>query len=229
MTFDFFGHLSNLKHLAISTGIADGDWASLIRLPNLATLALASTAVAANHDGLDCETFVALKELSMYNGSLCLTPITWLLERAPALTKIHFIGVRVQPGTPDPFLERLSERVNVICPRLEYLEVSSGPMVRAGPVVRIVKSRLQASLNEDEQGRSLDRRNIASTESGYNDEQGSIRPIQTLILDDCPNMDPEVLPWLRAHVPVVSCKAPNAFRPKRTRPVEFSAPRVTVI
>lgn len=74
-----------------------------------------------------------------------------------------------------------SEEPQMLCPALAHLDLSHSSGLKAGPIVRIVKNRL-----------------LYGSESG-------VASIQSLKLDDCPDFDSTVLPWLRNQVPLMSC------------------------
>ncbi|KAH8099367.1 hypothetical protein BXZ70DRAFT_908130 [Cristinia sonorae] len=81
-----------------------------------------------------------------------------------------------------------------MCPALTHINFSHSPL-RAGPVVQIVKSRLQ---REEE-------------------TTVKVASIQSIIMDDCPHVDENVLPWLRSNVPIVSCVYMTKKEAKRKR------------
>ena len=63
-----------------------------------------------------------------------------------------------------------------LCPRLTSLTLSNS-LISEDPIIRLVKAR----------------------------NGGDEHSLKTLIVDSCDNVDPDVLPWLRSKVPVVSC------------------------
>ncbi|KAF7799342.1 hypothetical protein EIP86_010574 [Pleurotus ostreatoroseus] len=73
----------------------------------------------------------------------------------------------------------------VRCPKLRHLEIINCPDVKTGPIVRIVKMR-NAQVPQPEAG------------------SRPFAKISTLNLDQC-LIEPEVIPWLRQQVPVMSC------------------------
>jgi len=83
-----------------------------------------------------------------------------------------------------------------LCPSLAHLNVSHCPDVRTGPLVRLVKSRLRSVMAE-------------TCPVGGDGAEVRLSPpvaeIASLMVDGCPQVEPEVLPWLRDKVKVFSC------------------------
>lgn len=67
----------------------------------------------------------------------------------------------------------------LLCPRLRDINFSGTDDLRAGPLVRMIKAR------------------SPSANAGHPDPP---TPIRNLIIDSCPNVDAEALPWMRANV-----------------------------
>ncbi|KAH9942935.1 hypothetical protein B0H21DRAFT_884393 [Amylocystis lapponica] len=83
-----------------------------------------------------------------------------------------------------------------LCPSLRHANFSHCPDIKSGPLVRLVKSRLApAEPNADDAGGAV-RSNAGDPD---------VAPIETLVVDACPAVDADILPWLRSKVPVVSC------------------------
>ncbi|KAI0361397.1 hypothetical protein OH77DRAFT_1468961 [Trametes cingulata] len=101
-------------------------------------------------------------------------------------------------GTSSPeaqSVERPASRVR--CPMLRHLDVSNCPDVSASPIIKLVKLR-----HPETQAVALAAR---GTDAPEQSETMPVRPLESLVLDGCPNVDADVLPWLRAAVPSVSC------------------------
>ena len=82
---------------------------------------------------------------------------------------------------------------NFVCPKLTSVDFSGSPEVSNGPIVRLVKGRNVTAVSENGEG---------TTEICKNRQVASL---QSLIIDACEKIDPEILPWLRQKVPHVSC------------------------
>lgn len=85
--------------------------------------------------------------------------------------------------------------ISVYCPALRSLDCSHNQTVRGGVLVRLVRLRITATEN------SAAGNEEESAQAGHT----CVRPLETLIVDGCPMLDSEVLPWLRKKVPSVSC------------------------
>ncbi|KAI0778393.1 hypothetical protein BD413DRAFT_601160 [Trametes elegans] len=93
-----------------------------------------------------------------------------------------------QAGSPNSFPV-------VHCPALRHLDVSHCPDTKARPVIAAVKLRLpeiQSELRD-------------SAQEVIRDKLQVVQRLESLVMDGCPDVDPEVLPWLRVAVPSVSC------------------------
>ncbi len=86
--------------------------------------------------------------------------------------------------------------LRVYCPSLRHLDCSNNPDIKGGPLVRLVKLRLTAA----------EASSVPSGE-GENTDVMLAQPIQallSLVIDGCPLVDPNILPWLRQKVPHMS-------------------------
>ena len=102
---------------------------------------------------------------------------------------------RLQPPLSDDAASPQHTPPFIYCPVLRALDCSQNQTIRGGELVRLVKLRIteaEKSVGEDEG---------ASAQA----VTARVKPLQTLIVDDCPMLDSEVLPWLRERVPSVSC------------------------
>jgi hypothetical protein len=79
----------------------------------------------------------------------------------------------------------------IMCPRLAHITLSSCPDLKTGAVMRLVRSRIPSVTPQD----------AAAVDKSVS----AIAQIETLIMDKCPLIEPEVLPWLRGRVRTVSC------------------------
>ncbi len=102
---------------------------------------------------------------------------------------------RPKPSLPDGSANPERTSPCVYCPALRTLDCSHNQTVRGGELVRLVKLR----ITEAEKGAPEDEDELAQARAPC------VKPLQTLIVDGCPMLDSEVLPWLRERVPSVSC------------------------
>ncbi|KAI0673343.1 hypothetical protein C8Q78DRAFT_1067697 [Trametes maxima] len=101
-----------------------------------------------------------------------------------------------QSSTSDALAEQeCVERV--CCPALRHLDVSHCPDVISSPIIKLVKLRLPKDPTPPQitDGSTVE----------MNSDRPCVRALESLILDGCQNVDPDVLPWLRKAVPHVSC------------------------
>ncbi|KAG8688172.1 hypothetical protein FRC08_011588 [Ceratobasidium sp. 394] len=92
-------------------------------------------------------------------------------------------------GLDDDFTECFSRPIpgtdSLCCPRLRDLNFNGTGDLKAGPLVRLIKARLPSSNTNN---------------------PNPPTPIRNLIIDNCPSIDAEALPWMRANVTgVLSC------------------------
>ncbi|KAG8679860.1 hypothetical protein FRC08_016694 [Ceratobasidium sp. 394] len=92
-------------------------------------------------------------------------------------------------GLNDDFTECFSRPIpgtdSLCCPRLRDLNFNGTSDLKAGPLVRLIKARLPSSKANN---------------------LNPPTPIRNLIIDNCPSIDTEALPWMRANVTgVLSC------------------------
>ncbi|KAG7440863.1 uncharacterized protein BT62DRAFT_997500 [Guyanagaster necrorhizus] len=106
-------------------------------------------------------------------------PLIALLKSSPSL---ETLVLRNLNNIADPILDALETS----CPSLHYVDLSECPDVRSGPLSRIVKARWPP------------RENATDAETAF-------APIHTLIVNGCPLVDAEYLPWFRRRVKNFSC------------------------
>ncbi|CDO72983.1 hypothetical protein BN946_scf185007.g37 [Trametes cinnabarina] len=183
-------------------------------LPRFATPSLKMLHIASHPERLDecmswlaCGPAATLTTLSLQRLSVKAALLLEVLKAAKALESLqitHLSGVAL------PVLELLATPIGekkpyrqgdkaspVHCPALQHLDLSHCPDVGASLLIALVKLRhpeTQTALSD-----------VVRT----NDESGTtptlVRPLESLIIDGCPNVDADVLPWLRAAVPSLSC------------------------
>lgn len=94
------------------------------------------------------------------------------------------------------------------CPRLQYVDFSRCSQVRGTSIRDLVKSRLPPrSPDNTKSETALDNPSVS----------GSL-PLQAVIIDQCPNVPAELLPWLRQHVSRVSCAYETKVQAKERMP-----------
>lgn len=91
------------------------------------------------------------------------------------------------------------------CPRLQYVDFSRCPRVKGVSIRDLVKSRLPPPTPTPHS--SSPGKTDGDTTRDTLATGGSSRPLplHTVIIDQCPNVPAELLPWLRRQVPRVSC------------------------
>ncbi|KZT02421.1 uncharacterized protein LAESUDRAFT_738717 [Laetiporus sulphureus 93-53] len=112
-----------------------------------------------------CGAAASLTELRIQQCVLNAHTLVQLLRTTDALEANHILQA----------LERADSTSRVLCPSLRHVDFSYCPDVKGGPLVRLVKMRL----------------NSAS-------QSWKALAIDTLIIDGCPAVDAEILPWLRS-------------------------------
>ena len=182
-------HLNYLTRIDIS-GCHSVSFTNLV-IPNLRVLRLFRSASLSEGDlrHLASMNLSNFEELSLIQLTTSIpTSIIDFLKTVPTLRRLELTGVR---GLVAQVVEALAEplhsgnstsHVDLACPRLEHLNVSESPDIKSAALVRLVKSRL-VDVQEDL----------------------SVTRIQSLQMDGCPRIEPDILPWFRQHVPVVSC------------------------
>lgn len=93
------------------------------------------------------------------------------------------------PSLPDntPEVAFSSNPSLVRCPNLTHVNFSKCIDVQTGPIVRMIKARLPDPSNPDAQSPPL------------------VKQIESMIINECQNVDSAWLPWLRRYVQSVSC------------------------
>ncbi|CCM03118.1 uncharacterized protein FIBRA_05239 [Fibroporia radiculosa] len=88
-------------------------------------------------------------------------------------------------------------RSTILCPLLKHLDFSYCPDIKSGPLIELVKTRIPASATDSSPEADED---VTALRTSVPTAQ-----IDTLIIDGCPAVDADILPWLRSKVRVVSC------------------------
>lgn len=143
-------------------------------------------------------------------GSSLLT----LLRQLPDLERLHVTScgddlnpmVAALAGSPrhrapaDPS----SDPNLVICPKLQHVDFSRSSPLKGVSVRDLVRSRLPPPVQNPDESVVMDAGD-APTLGVHLSRPEPPLPIHTLIIDQCPMVQPEILPWLRQNVPRVSC------------------------
>ncbi|KAF8631398.1 hypothetical protein AX15_002406 [Amanita polypyramis BW_CC] len=157
-------------------------------MPNLRTLRISQS-----RDVLDSFSHLAtldlpfFEELILYQAYCKPRTLVNFLKTVPTLTRLELKGYQdvaglVVEALAEPFEGTSSPQTNLMCPHLQHIDVSQNSDIKSATLVRLVKSRLL----EDQ-------------------EERIITPIQSLKIDGCPGVEPDLLPWFRKCVPMVSC------------------------
>jgi len=80
-----------------------------------------------------------------------------------------------------------SSHETLICPSLRHITLSACSDLKTGALMRLVKSRLPLEVPVGD------------------DSAPAMAQIETLAVDQCPDIEPEILPWLRSRVRSLSC------------------------
>ncbi|KAI0756798.1 hypothetical protein C8Q80DRAFT_1092009 [Daedaleopsis nitida] len=174
----------------------------LLALPSLKTLQLHSIRQPLSNTlrYLEDGAVFTLTSLSIECAAFDPQLLIRVLAKATALESLRLVAIAdkaanvvldalARPPTPAP-----SNPLRVYCPSLRHLDCSKNNDVTGGPLVRLVKLRLQeaeatsAEVDEDK-----------AIPSGPN-----TCSLESLTINDCPLVDPDVLPWLRQSVPSLS-------------------------
>jgi hypothetical protein len=191
--------LSRLTHLEL-VGLSAHDFHD-ITIPSLHILRMTRVAGAnmllrALHRGP-----VVLTELTIRSTMITSSQLVPFLRAASSLETFelsHIDGqvnavvetLATQPS-PSPSSSSLE---TPICHRLTHVTLSACPNLKTGAVIRLVKSRLPAVQPESHPDAAAGVQCVTA-----------VAQIETLVVDKCPLIEPEVLPWLRSRVRTFSC------------------------
>ncbi|KAI8990474.1 hypothetical protein BD414DRAFT_577234 [Trametes punicea] len=193
----------------ISVRIENSDSVANKLLPRLVAPSLQSLHISVHPQRLDpCMTWLAggpaatLTTLSIQRSPVKARLLSDVLIAAMALESLQLthvcevalpvikllatpIGVSI-PHRAEFTPEEWSAR-RVHCPGLRHLDVSHCPDVTSSSLIALVRLRLP------------------ELEPGTRPAVLPVRPLESLVIDGCPDVDADVLPWLRSVVPSVSC------------------------
>ncbi|KAK0187903.1 hypothetical protein F5146DRAFT_1226277 [Armillaria mellea] len=198
----FLAQNPNLETMELDVSFRDrveGDIPP-IRLERLTKLSIHCFPATLNI--FDHFVFPFLQDLTLKSSSRSIDPV--LTTLCSHITRLHIDSCVLTPapliallkssaGLETLVLQRLDKIADPVldvletsCPSLQYVDLSQCPDVRTGPLSRIVKARRSPS-------------------EGATDGDTAFPLIHTLIVDGCPLIDAEYLPWFRQHVKNFSC------------------------
>lgn len=187
-------HLNHLTHLAFGPNIPLLDIFRHVTFPSLRILHLFSAGCldqaldALTQQGTPLVTTLKIQSSPVDPSTLINFLTTVPLLEALEISHVGYVanpllealGNYVLPSLRDD--EPACETKSPICPSLIHLNLANCPDLKTGPLVRLVKSRLAGTT-----------------------EQRSVARVETLVVDGCPLVESEALPWLRSKVPQFSC------------------------
>ncbi|KAK0503932.1 hypothetical protein EDD18DRAFT_481859 [Armillaria luteobubalina] len=192
----------NLQTMELDVGFRDrveGDIPP-VRLERLTKLSIRCLPATLNI--FDHFVFPSLQDLTLRSSSWSIDPV--LTTLCSHITRLHIESCVLTPapliallkssaGLETLVLQRLDKIADSVldvletsCPSLQYVDLSHCPDVRAGPLARIMKAR-------------------SSPGEGATAGDTAFAQIHTLIVDGCPLIDAEYLPWFRQRVKNFSC------------------------
>ncbi|KAK0487370.1 hypothetical protein IW261DRAFT_611367 [Armillaria novae-zelandiae] len=198
----FLAQNPNLETMELDVSFRDrieGDIPP-IRLERLTKLSIHCFPATLNI--FDHFVFPSLQDLTLKSSSRSIDPV--LTTLCSHITRLHIDSCVLTPapliallkssaGLETLVLQHLDKIADFVldvletsCPSLQYVDLSQCPDVRAGPLSRIVKARGLSS-------------------EGATDGDTAFAQIHTLIVDGCPLIDAEYLPWFRQRVRNFSC------------------------
>jgi F-box/TPR repeat protein Pof3 len=206
---------ANLRHLELDGVILLHHSTQSLSLPSLQVLRLSRT--PGTEGMLRClaedpgTSFAGLVELTLKSCFLEAQFLISMLSQAPKLKILQLTGdfgvndvaaslsIPCKPLLRIPIsmsVEPVPIELPVLCPALSVLDLSGSPKLTTSPLMRIVKERI-ALANSDDGGRYW--------LPGEDDDQ-RVSCIQVLKVDECPQIEAEILPWFRKNVPTFSCR-----------------------
>lgn len=191
-------NLTHLVHLEV-IGMPAKSFIG-ITMPSLQILRLTRLIGGADELLISLNTRLpSLKELSFNSSAVTSSTLIPFLQATPMLEVFELSSIM---GCVNDIVEALalpaasvvhSPNTSLLCPSLTQIKLSRCAELRTGGVMRLVKSRLplpeMPALDQDANDTGL----------------CPAAQIQSLVLDGCPNIELEALPWLRSKIQSVSC------------------------
>ncbi|TFY80930.1 hypothetical protein EWM64_g3082 [Hericium alpestre] len=178
----------------------------------------------------------SLIELSLRETVVQPGPLARALLQAPLLERLELCSMVLEGGmnsitemltkTPAESMEKYGlanlstsslALLPITCPSLTHVDLSNCQDLTTGPVLRMVSSRIKLAPSVPDEKPAITPRSAdadlsmldasdAVAGSSLDALSPTVKQIQTLLVDGCPRIEAETLPWLRSHVPVFSCK-----------------------
>lgn len=175
---------------------------SLSDLPELRILRLEGVQTARQLLDVVSKTSSHITELVLRSCAVPPTLVIGVLKNSPELERLElsnsearvvaeFLATLRQPLDSSSIT---SSQSLVQCPNLQYINFSRCGDIQTGPIVRMIKARLPPAISEK------DNDALAEIQSSTPHQR-----ITTLVIDECMDVDSAWLPWIRTHVPNVSC------------------------
>lgn len=180
-------HLSRLEMLNLSDYFR--ILTAYVRLPSLQSLKINSMPASLDlpfTQLLQHHPALTLAELSIRKCSVSATVLSDVIKACPCLEKLTLMAL----SGIGAVVELLAQTTPLICPQLRHLDLTNTVDLTTGPVVRSLKARPA--------------------------EDGVCTKLQSLILDGCPLIDPEMHTWFRVKVARFSCVYASKKQAKRT-------------
>jgi F-box/TPR repeat protein Pof3 len=180
--------LPALTHLSMSIKVGVPFAPLKLHAPNLVHLHIVS---APSFPGLESalQSLVnrgglpALEELRIQRASRLSTSMEDLLALSPRLRALQFIEISTGVQQVLKWLSTPQEGGSLPCPRLKHANFSGCPDITTSPLVALVKGRLVPPDTDPER-----------------------TPLATLVVDLCPLIEAETIPWFTQRVKTFSCR-----------------------
>lgn len=205
-------HLPNLERLEVEYhDFALSFMFPLLHMPNLRVLNIhrgvhaIDTALLHLVTSRACES---LRELRISQCAVSARCVLSLLQEAKSLQalELKYLGGNqantILQALSQPAPTRQDEEGNkgdgscaptLPCPSLTHVNFSHCPDVKSGSLMALVKARLPGTTSD------------TLLDTATQPESPQLAPIDTIIVDGCPLVEMDILPWLRSKVRLVSC------------------------
>lgn len=133
---------------------------------------------------------VSLVELRIQSSSITSIMLIALLAVASSLETLELSNVDGRATTAVEALTIVPSHTTLVCPSLTHIIFSACPGLQAGGLIRLVNSRLPKPQLDSAIASEVDTSTVVQ--------------IETLVLDKCPDIEPEILTSLKGKVKSVS-------------------------